>query len=459
MINAIHRFPDSFLWGTATSSHQVEGENRNNDWWDWENQPGRITHDHTSGKACDWWGGRWEEDFDRASSAGQNAHRMSIEWSRIEPKPGEWDEDALGYYRQILQGALDRGLKPVVTLHHFSNPMWLADQDGWMNPEVVTYFERYVRKAVHSLKDLVKIWVTINEPNVYAVFGYLDGLFPPGIKELGATFQVVCHLVLAHAAAYHAIHEIDPGASVGISHYYRGMQPANSVNPLDRWVTRIRHQNFNEIFPRAVHEGVIRFLGRKIKVPQAIKSQDYFGLDYYTSELVSFNLFQPKMLFSKGFFPDDAVLSGTGFIMDFPEGLWEALNYAHSFNLPIYVMENGVEDAGDRMRSQYLAHHIRQVWRAVNFNWYVLGYFYWTLVDNFEWERGWTQRFGLWGLDVETQVRQKRPSADFYAEICRSKGLSSEMVAKYASEILDEMFPGKGPGELSPKRRDKSKRL
>jgi beta-glucosidase len=451
MIKAVHRFPEHFLWGTATSSHQVEGDNSNNDWWDWENQNGRIIKGHTSGKACDWWGGRWEEDFDRACSTGQNAHRMSIEWSRVEPNPGEWDEDAIGYYRKMIQGALDRGMKPVVTLHHFTNPMWLAEQGGWENEAIVDHFERYVRKIVRSLKDLVKVWVTINEPNVYAVSGYLQGVFPPGKKDLGATLQVVHQMVLAHAAAYHTIHEIDPSASVGISHYYRGMFPAGSLNPLDRLVRGLRHRNFNELFPRAVHEGVIRFLGRRIKVPQAARTQDYFGLDYYTSELVAFDLFNPKEVFSRGFYPDDATLSGTGFMMDAPEGFWEALTFAHNFNLPIYVMENGVEDASDRVRPQYLAHHIRQVWRAVNFNWYVKGYFHWSLVDNFEWERGWTQRFGLWELDVETQERHKRPSVDFYAEICKGKGLSSEMVSEFAPQILDEMFPGKGPGELPPR--------
>jgi len=450
MINAIHQFPDAFLWGTATSSHQVEGDNTNNDWWDWEQQPGRIIKGHTSGKACDWWGGRWEEDFDRSSSDGQNAHRLSIEWSRIEPSPNVWDQDSLDYYRQILKGARDRGLKPVVTLHHFTNPMWLAEQGGWTNPEVVDHFENYVRKVVGSLRDFVNIWVTINEPNVYAINGYLMGDFPPGKKELNTTFHVIHNLVQAHAAAYHAIHDIDPSASVGITHYFRGMQPAKSLNPLDRWVTGIRHRNFNELFPQAAHDGIIRYLGRKIRVPQAAGTQDYFGLDYYTSEHVTFNLFHPQEIFSRGFYPDNAVLSGTGFIMDSPEGFWKALTYAHSFRLPIFVMENGVEDKSDQMRPRYLAHHIRQVWKAVNFNWYVKGYFHWSLIDNFEWERGWTQRFGLWELDPETQERRKRPSADFYSEICKAKGLSSEMVAKYAPEILDEMFPGKGLGELLP---------
>ena len=130
MIEAIHYFPNDFKWGTATSSHQVEGGNSNNDWWLWEKEPGKILKGHRSGKACDWWGGRWEEDLDRAAESGQNAHRLSVEWSRIEPSPGVWDEDALDFYRQLVSGAVDRGLEPIITLHHFTNPIWFADQDG-----------------------------------------------------------------------------------------------------------------------------------------------------------------------------------------------------------------------------------------------------------------------------------------------------------------------------------------
>jgi beta-glucosidase len=448
MITAMHCFPKGFLWGTSTSSHQVEGENVNNDWWDWEQQPGKIIGGHTSGKACDWWGGRWKEDFDRAREGSQNAHRLSIEWSRIEPSPGSWDEDALAYYREILQGAHKRDLTPMVTLHHFSNPMWLAEQGGWENSETVHHFERYVRKVVSALKDLVHLWVTINEPNVYAVFAYLQGLFPPGERSLKKTFNVIHNLTMGHAAAYHAIREIQAQAMVGLSHYYRDMEPARPWNPLDRCVTRIRSRFFNEVFPRAVHEGVIRLLGRKIRVPEAARTQDFFGLDYYSGDMVAFDFFRPNDLFSKDFYPEDAELSGTGYLMNHPQGMWNALKYAHSFHLPIYVAENGVEDGSDRMRPHYLAKHLHKVWLAVNFNWRVKGYFYWTLVDNFEWERGWTQKFGLWDLDPETQERHKRPSADFYAEICKANSLSSEMIAKYAPQILEEMFPSDGPGEL-----------
>ena len=146
-------------------------------------------------------------------------------------------------------------------------------------------------------------------------------------------------------------------------------------------------------------------------------------------------------LFGRRFYRADAELSPTGFIANEPAGMFEALQWGTQFGMPLFVTENGVEDATDRLRPRYTIQHIRQVWRAVNYNWPVKGYFHWSLVDNFEWERGWTQRFGLWELDVETQARRKRPSADLYAEICRANGITSEIVAKYAPEIFEAMFP------------------
>lgn len=448
MIRAIHTFPRGFLWGTATSSHQVEGNNSNNDWWIWEQEQGRILHDHKSGGACDWWGGRWQEDLDRAAEGGQNAHRLSIEWSRVEPSPAVWHDSALDYYRQIIKGTLDRGLIPMVTLHHFTNPQWVAEQGGWLNPQIVAIFERYVRKVVSALHDLVGLWVTINEPNVYFFLAYLEGGFPPGMKDLKSLPQVIKHMVMAHAAAYHAIHDIQPESLVGLAHHYRGFHPANPRNSLDRWLASFKSENFNNVFPRAVTNGRIRTPFWKGQVTQAAGTQDYFGLNYYTVEHCVFNPLHPWNAFQSGVYPEGADLSPTGYIANEPEGMWEALCWAHRFNLPIYVTENGVEDAESTIRPRYLAAHIRQVWRAVNFNWRVRGYFHWSLVDNFEWERGWTQRFGLWALDIRTQQRKKRISADLYAEICKANGLSSEMVAIYAPEVLEQMFPPRGPVEL-----------
>lgn len=195
MPQATFHFPVGFLWGTATSSHQVEGNNRNNDWWAWEEQPGRILNGHRSGLACDWWGGRWREDLDRARETGQNAHRLSIEWSRVQPSADRWDEDALDHYRTILRGMHERGLMPIVNFFHFSLPLWLSEQGGWENDDTPALFARYVRKSVEALREYTSTWMTINEPNVYAYEGYLVGLFPPGKQDLQATMKVLYNLL------------------------------------------------------------------------------------------------------------------------------------------------------------------------------------------------------------------------------------------------------------------------
>ena len=180
MPQATYHFPRGFLWGTATASHQVEGNNTNNQWWKWEQEG------HTNGKsglACDWWGGgRWREDFDRAAEGGQNAHRFSVEWSRIQPEPDRWDEDALERYRIMLRGLKERGMTPMVTLHHFSDPLWLYEKCGWEHEDVVPLFEKFVRKTVDALKEYFTLWCTINEPNVYALSGYVTGDFRPATR-------------------------------------------------------------------------------------------------------------------------------------------------------------------------------------------------------------------------------------------------------------------------------------
>ncbi len=440
MPQAIFRFPRGFLWGTATASHQVEGENTNNQWWQWE-EMGRTRH--RSGRACEWWNGRWKEDFDRAAETGQNAHRFSIEWSRVQPTPDRWDEDAIEHYRQMARGLYERGMMPLVTLHHFTDPLWLTEQGGWEQEGVVQRFEAYVRRVVEALKDYVTLWCTINEPNVYALSGYVNGTFPPGKHDLKLAMQVMANMIRAHAAAYRAIHQIQREARVGYALHYRPMVARHPWSPLDALMRSIRYQGVNMAFPSAISEGVMRSPIAKVRIPEARGTQDYLGINYYTQDTVWFNPGKPAELFTDSGFPSQADLSDTGFIANIPTGLFDTLKWAVRTypDLPILITENGVEDADDHMRPRYLAQHIHQVWRAINFNWPVKGYFYWTLVDNFEWERGWTQRFGLWALDVETQKRTKRPSADLYAEICRENGLSSEMVARYCPEVTEKLFP------------------
>jgi beta-glucosidase len=440
IVQATFHFPRGFLWGTATSSHQVEGNNHNNNWSAWEEDPDHIIQGQKSGIACDWWNGRWKEDFDRAAEAGQNAHRLSVEWSRIQPAPDRWDEDALDRYREMLRGLYERGMTPMVTLHHSTDPLWLGELGGWENPEVVGYFEKYTRKVVEALRELNTLWVTINEPNVLVVDGWVMGAFPPGKHDLGRARKVAYNLVRAHAAAYKAIHALQPQARVGIAHHIRTFMPAKARFPPDRWIAHLYNSLFNDAFPRAASDGVLPLGLIPYHLKEARNTQDFIGLNYYTREQVAFNILYVKDLFGRHFYPRTADLSGTGFIANDPVGLFEALRWALQFKVPIIITENGVEDADDRMRPRYLVRHIHQLWRAVNFNWPVKGYFYWTLVDNFEWERGWTQRFGLWELDLETQARRKRPSADLFSEICHENGLSSEMVNKYAPEAYEQIF-------------------
>ncbi|MFZ4616235.1 MAG: family 1 glycosylhydrolase [Rectinemataceae bacterium] len=231
------RFPEGFLWGAALASHQVEGGNTNNNWYRWE-EAGRTAH--RSGAACGCWSARWAEDLDRAAVAGQNAHRLSIDWSRIQPARDRWDDGALDRYRDILRGLRNRGMALMVSLHHFTDPLWLGELGGWDTQAVLPLFAEYTRRAVGALGDLCSLWCTINEPNIYAIEGYLRGNFPPGKRDIGLSFEVQANLARAHAAAYRIIHELQPKARVGYALHFRPQEPASRFNPLDRLASSLR---------------------------------------------------------------------------------------------------------------------------------------------------------------------------------------------------------------------------
>ena len=442
MPQATYTFPTGFLWGAATAAHQVEGNNTNNNWAAWENLPGKIINGHKAGKACDWWGGRWRDDFDRAAESGQNAHRLSIEWSRIQPAPDRWNEDALDVYREMLRGLFQRGMTPLVTLHHFTDPQWLSERGGWENPETPALFEAFVRKSVEALREYCSLWVTINEPNVYINSGYLSGEFPPGKHDFGAAYTVYCNMIRGHALAYRAIKGLQKTARVGIATHLRGFEPARDWLFLDKFSSSLLFKNFNASFNNALVDGRFSLLTKRTRIPEAVGTQDFIGVNYYTTDLVSFNPFKAGELFTSRAFPADAELSDTGFLAHAPLGMETMLKWANGYKLPIMITENGVEDADDHLRPRYLVEHLHQVWRALNGNIPIKGYFHWSLVDNFEWERGWTQRFGLWGLDIDTQMRQRRSSVDLYAAICKENAISSATVAQRAPAALKTLFPG-----------------
>jgi beta-glucosidase len=430
-------FPIGFRWGVATSSHQYEGDTTNNQWHAWE-QAGHIkTGDHV-GKACDWWA-HAEADFDRAQAMGLNALRLSLEWSRIEPQPGAWDTAAIARYRQMLQALRERGMEPLVTLHHFTHPIWFEQSGAFLAPDAVGLFTRYTERVVQELGDLCDFWCTINEPNVYAIVGYQIGDWPPGRHgDFRATVRVLSALAHAHAAAYHAIHRFQPAARVGWAQNYNIFDPANPKNPLDRFVARVQDDVYNEFFPRAIFTGdaglPMRLWAGDLRDVRG--TYDFIGINCYGRDLVRFDLSNPKELFGRRFAPpgvpqgDIAVGEFYGEI--YPASIGRVIDRLKALGKPIYITENGVADREDRLRPWVIAEAVRTMHAALARGADVRGYYHWSLLDNFEWAEGWGMRFGLIGLDPATQARTPRPSAALYAAIAQANALTPEMVARYS---------------------------
>ena len=437
------RFPQGFLWGAATAAHQNEGNNTNNDFWAWEQRPGHVVDGTTSGLACDWWN-RAEEDFDRAAALGLNTLRLSVEWSRIEPRQDVWDSAAIDRYREMLQALRERGLEPMVTLHHFTNPLWLAEQGGWTSSHVVPRFERFVAKVVESLGDLCRVWCTINEPSIYATFAYIIGKWSPGEKNMLQFIRVTRNQIKAHAAAYHTIHHYQPEAQVGIVLHKATFDPANPTSIADRWVAGLRDLLFHWRTLDAVTSGRLKLpfgLGL-ISHPLAVNSSDFVGINYYGRHPLRFDAGAIGTLFAGPVEapPEIAWPSPWTDREIYPNGLYRFLRRTAKYGLPLQVAENGVADATDKVRPAYILTHLAALHRALQRGADVRSYYYWTLVDNYEWIEGWTTRFGLFELDPSTQERRPRRSAALYGAIARANAITEEMVAEYAPEVLDQVF-------------------
>ncbi len=440
---ATFHFPADFKWGVAAAAHQVEGENIHNDWWAWEQVEGHIKEGHTSGLACDWWENA-EADFDRAAEMGLNALRLSVEWSRIEPRPGVFDDSALDRYVQMLRGLRERGIEPMVTLHHFSNPRWLTEQGGWAAPETIPLFARFVRRVVEPLSQYCDMWCTINEPNVYGYMGYVEGTFPPGQSDLKTAMRVIRNLLAGHAAAYREIHALQPHARVGFAHNMCPFDPVNPRSLLDRRVARATDKFYNQAILTALTRGRWTLplgFGLAWKLRRTL---DWIGLNYYTRSLIAFDRAQSQTLFGRRQHADDAELLDGGYGEFYPRGMFRCLQRLARLGLPIYVTENGIPDDDDDQRPRYLLTHLHQMWHAIQLCYPVMGYYHWTLVDNFEWTEGWTLRFGLIELDPATQARAYRRSAALYADTVRANAITPQIIDAYAPELRAELLPGCG---------------
>ncbi len=436
---AIYHFPPNFRWGVATASHQVEGDNKRNQWWNWEQQPGRIAEGHRSGLACNWWQNA-EADFDYAMSMGLTSLRLSIEWSRVEVAPGEIDTTALDRYREMLQALKDRGITPMVTLHHFSDPLWLAQKGGWSNPAVISYFSHYVEQVVQALGEFATCWCTLNEPNVYASLGYIRGVFPPGEQNIKKAALVLRHMLQAHAAAYKLIHRLQAAASVGLAHNIRFFDPVNPRSPRDRMVARIQDLWFNRTTTAAIWNGIwlppVGY-GPAFGMRHTL---DWIGLNYYTRDLIAYDKNAGPGYGRVERTPDAELMDG-GYGEFYPEGLARALRRLARLGIPIHITENGIPDTDDDQRPRALLLHLYHLWRALQGNIPVQSYHHWTLVDNFEWAEGWTLPFGLIEMDLRTQKRKSRPSADLYAAIARGNAITPELIDAYAPELRPLLLP------------------
>jgi beta-glucosidase len=383
------RFPNGFLWGAATAAHQIEGNNVHNDWWRAE-QAGRLPH--RSAEACDSWN-RWPDDVKLLTQMHLNAYRLSVEWARIEPQQGRFDQDALDNYRRQLEALKSAGIEPLVTLHHFTNPTWLADRGGWSNPDVVPRLANYAHEVSRRLGDLVTWWVTINEPSILGLKGYIEGSWPPQRPwDLRGYIRLLRNSALAHALARRALKANQAEARASMAFALWPMEALRRWSPIDQSMARV---------------GDWLWQGRVLR--RSLPALDWIGVNYYTRNIVGWP------------WPASTALTGerTDFGWEiYPQGLYDVLRRVGRHGKPVVITENGIADADDDQRPAYLVAHLRQIERALSDGVDVRGYMHWSLLDNFEWAEGYTQKFGL-----ATRDRQLRPSAQLYSQIAQANAL------------------------------------
>ncbi len=384
-----------------------------------------------SGLACDQYR-RFADDFDLAASLGHNAHRLSIEWSRIEPSEGQWDEAALAHYVEVMRALRQRRLEPVVTLHHFTTPQWLVAQGGWATPLIVDRFARYAQKVVGALGDAVRYWITVNEPMVYVRMHYIQGVGPPGARDLGQALRVVEHLIRAHAAAYRVLHDAprpgQPPPQVSIAHHYPAFWPCRRWWPMDRWAAALTDRAFNRALVEALTEGRWSVPGVATwRIPEARATLDYFGINFYGRQFLRWAPSPgswPAATCDLGHHPREAPeRTSMGWDVH-PESFFRVLSQFGRMGRPILVTENGAYMEDDARRWRFIERHLQAMARAMQGGAPVIGYLYWSLVDNFEWADGFGPRYGLAAVDYATQGRTVRESGRRYAEICRSNRIA-----------------------------------
>ena len=399
------KFPKGFLWGAAAAAYQVEGGNANSDWWYWELEKNK---EH-SGPACRHYE-MYEQDFSLARDLHHNAHRLSIEWGRIEPEEGKFSREAMQHYIEVIQSLRRRSIEPMVTLHHFTNPVWFAKAGGWENRKAAARFLRFCEFAVGALAPHVRYWITINEPMVYITHGYIFGVWPPQARSYWKAKLVEDHMVAGHVKAYRAIHAIYKRAglaapAVSIAQNMMAFVPCvpSFKNRFAAWV-RDQWYNFG-------------FIDRVARA----RSLDFIGMNYYSRQLVELKRWGISNIAKDVCRKNHRPVKKNSLGWDiYPEGIYQLLMELKKYRLPVIITENGICTSYDELRWEYIDSHLRNIHRAIEQGVQVTGYLYWALLDNFEWDKGFGPRFGLIGMDYNTYKRTVRESARRYARVCET---------------------------------------
>jgi beta-glucosidase len=415
-------FPKHFFWGVSTASHQVEG-NTVNQWTVWELAHAKeqaITAHQRYGWLPNWSDIRvraeeaenyvsgqgvahlklFREDFGIAKSLNMNAFRFGIEWARLEPEPGKWDEAAFEHYRTYIRELRERHLEPFMNIWHWTSPTWFTDKGGFEHRKNLKYFHRFIRKVADEFAEDLNYIITINEPNVDTSFGYLVGLHPPHQQKQFVKFcKVYWNMVTCHRKAYAILKTKKPTLQVGIAQQLANIQAKRPHNMFDEFSTKWMRYFWNWWFIK------------RIRNQQDFVGINYYFSDYYTGWLKREN---PKV-----------PLNDMGWYME-PEGLYPLLLRTWArFKKPIYITENGVADSEDQYRRWWLEETIIAMERALSEGVDLRGYFHWSLLDNFEWQDGWWPKFGLVKVDREHGMKRTvRPSAKWFA--ARIKALSQD---------------------------------
>lgn len=418
-------FPDAFLWGSATAGHQIEGDNIHSQNWANEQSPEFYKDDPErtvkapSGKACDHYR-LYREDVELIAELGHQGYRLSIEWCRIEPEEGRWDQEAVAHYVDLLERLVQKNIQVFVTLHHFTQPLWFDRLGGFGNTANHRYFERYLNFLLPKISALVSGWNVINEFNLWG-----------GLTAGGALAPLKYTMLRVHALGYHVIKQYSK-APVSSAHAFIHWFPRRFHDDLDRRMTDYADFITNEFFFHALRTGELVFPNADAEYAPEVKGAiDFWAVNYYTRHMVDARLaglegprFQHKQLrmIPMPFYLEEM----------YPEGL--IANLERLGDYPVYITENGCSCDDDRFRIVYLALHLSALREAMDRGVDVRGYFYWSLMDNYEWT-SFIPRFGLVAVDRTTFVRTPKASASFYRDIVRANGFSGETLHRYLHEL------------------------